>query len=82
MISGWDNLIDRCLLYAEAPRQMIKNLLLEAEDELTRDVDLVIKLVRAVTPLFKYSDTASDIISNPIVLPNDFKKIVEVRYKG
>ena len=79
MISGWDNLIDRCLLYAEAPRQMIKNLLMEAEDELTRDVDLAVKMVRAVTPLFK-SGTGS--ISNPISLPNDFKKIVEVRYKG
>jgi len=41
MIGGWDNLIDRCLLYAEAPRQMIKNLLMEAEDELSREVDII-----------------------------------------
>lgn len=83
MIGGWDNLIDRCLLYAEAPRQMIKNLLMEAEDELSREVDIVEQVIRAVTPLRgNYPGFATAHKPNPLLLPNNFKKISEVRYKG
>ena len=81
MISGWDNLIDRCLLYAEAPRQMIKNLLMEAEDELSREVDIAERMIRAVTPL-NYYGTGTSLRENPLALPNDYKKMKEVRYKG
>ena len=32
----WDELTDRCQLYCDAPRNLLKKLLQEAEEELTR----------------------------------------------
>ena len=82
MISGWDNLIDRCLLYADAPRQLIKNLLLEAEDELTREVDIMQQTIMSITPLTTYHSNDTHIRPNVLTLPSDYKKMIQVRYKG
>ena len=45
----WNELIDRCELFCDAPRNLLKNLLLEAEEEMTRTCNIYEETVKMNT---------------------------------
>jgi len=51
----WDELTDRCQLYCDAPRNLLKKLLQEAEEELTRNCDIY-EVVKAFDTKVEYDN--------------------------
>lgn len=82
----WDKLIDRCLLFTDAPAGLLKELLKEAEQELSNKLELYDSIYGITIPntlqgLGLYShQTASD--NSYIKLPPEFIRDIMVTYKG
>jgi hypothetical protein len=82
----WDKLVDRCLLFTDAPGGLLKELLKEGEEELANRLELydsiyTIEVPTTLQGLGLYSsDANSD--NNYTKLPHDFLKDVGVVHKG
>ena len=82
----WDKLVDRCLLFTDAPGGLLKELLKEGEAELANRLELydsiyTIEVPSTLQGLGLYSsDANSD--NNYTKLPHDFLKDVGVIHRG
>lgn len=82
----WDKLVDRCLLFTDAPGGLLKELLKEGEEELANRLELydsiyTIEVPSTLQGLGLYqSDANAD--NNYAKLPHDFLKDVGVIHKG
>ena len=82
----WDKLVDRCLLFTDAPGGLLKELLKEAESELSNKLELydaiyTIEVPNTIKGLGVYSaDAGSD--SSYTKLPADYLKDISVIHRG
>ena len=70
----WNDLIDRCLLFTDAPKVLLKELLKEAEREMSVKCDIYEDEL-----LFTYSDSSEN---NYLVLPRNFKRVTALYING
>jgi hypothetical protein len=82
----WDKLVDRCLLFTDAPGGLLKELLKEAESELSDKLMLHDSLYKIKVPGTNYglglrsNDSATE--HNYIKLPSNYIKDIGVTHKG
>jgi hypothetical protein len=86
-MASWNKLADRCRLFTDRPRALLIELLKEAEEELVRKCDILEKEMDYTFPFYGdltstgTSPESSD-LNKYIVLPVDYKKMIDVVYKG
>lgn len=86
-MASWNKLADRCRLFTDRPRALLIELLKEAEEELVRKCDILEKEMDYTFPFYGdltssgTSPESSD-LNKYVVLPGDYKKIIDVVYKG
>ena len=84
----WDKLVDRCLLFTDAPGGLLKELLKEAEQELANKLELFDSIYTIEVPSTLYglgisSQTASTSVDhNYHKLPMDYIRDMGVSHKG
>tara|TARA_R100000808_G_C2154269_1_gene165143 strand:+ start:2348 stop:3307 length:960 start_codon:yes stop_codon:yes gene_type:complete len=83
----WDKLVDRCLLFTDAPSGLLKELLKEAEMELANKLELYDSLYTITIPstangagIYTHRTTAAD--HNYMKLPQDYIRDVSVSHQG
>ena len=83
----WDKLVDRCLLFVDAPGGLLKALLKEAEQELSNKLELYDSLYTITIPatnngggIWSHRGTVAD--HNYIKLPNNYLRDIAVSHQG
>ena len=83
----WNKLVDRCLLFTDAPGGLLKELLKEAEMELANKLELYDSLYTITIPstangagLYTHRTTAAD--HNYMKLPQDYIRDISVSHQG
>ena len=85
----WNKLVDRCLLFTDAPGGLLKSLLKEAESELANKLELydalyTIEVPNTISGLGVWSQSAdnSTFDNNYTKLPPNYLKDISVTHKG
>ena len=82
----WDKLVDRCLLFTDAPGGLLKELLKEAEQELANNVELYDSLFQIEVPATDYGlglNSHNNLASHEYhKLPMDYIRDVYVVHEG
>ena len=85
----WNKLIDRCLLFTDAPAGLLKSLLKEAESELANNLELYDALYTIEVPntiaglgLSSQLTTTTVVDTNYTKLPEGYLKDISVTHKG
>lgn len=83
----WDKLVDRCLLFTEAPGGLLKALLKEGEQELSNKLEIYDALYTMTVPTTDYGfgvwphkSTAAD--HNYMKLPSNYIRDISVTHEG
>ena len=85
----WDKLVDRCLLFTDAPGGLLKELLKEAEQELSNKLELYDSLYTIIVPntltglgVVSNETTPNKYDRNYTTLPQGYIRDVAVMHKG
>lgn len=85
----WDKLVDRCLLFTDAPGGLLKELLKEAEIEISNKLELYDALYTIIVPntisglgIVSNETSSSEYDSNYAVLPQGYIRDVSVMHQG
>jgi hypothetical protein len=85
----WDKLVDRCLLFTDAPGGLLKELLKEAEIEISNKLELYDALYTIIVPntisglgIVSNEASSSEYDSNYAVLPQGYIRDVSVMHQG
>jgi len=84
----WDKLVDRCLLFTDAPGGLLKSLLKEAESELANKLELYDAIYTIVVPSttsgLGITTNVTDVYAdhNYTRLPINYLKDISVKHKG